>query len=81
MNSINTELQSHYGYHYLDVYHYLLEYGLSDCNITPTEQDKTDILSGVVPSSLRFDNVHLNKNGYSVIANLLAKKIKTLEWL
>lgn len=81
MISINTELQNHYGYHYLDVYNYLLEYGLADCNITPTEQDKTSILNGVVPISLRYDLVHLNKNGYSVISNLLAKKIKTLMWL
>ena len=81
MKSVNTEMQNHYGYHYLDVYQYLLEYGLADCDIVATEQDETDISNGIVPTSLRYDNVHLNKNGYSVIANLLAKKIKTLGWL
>ena len=81
MESVNAELQNHYGYHYLDVYQYLLTYALEDCNILATEQDKADVSDGKVPSSLRHDAVHLNKNGYSIIANLLAKKIKTLGWL
>lgn len=81
MESVNAELQNHYGYHYLDVYQYLLTYALEDCNISATKQDKSDISDGKVPSSLRYDAVHLNKNGYSIIANLLSKKIKTLGWL
>lgn len=71
-------LQRHYGAHFADIRKYLLDYGLADNNITPTEQDNQDIQSGEIPSSLRYDAVHLNNYGYSVVAHQVYERGKFL---
>lgn len=43
----------------------------------PTAQDTENINNGVIPSSLMFDNVHLNKAGYSVLAEIIKTRINT----
>lgn len=44
-------------------------------------QDDADIAVGTVPSSLRSDNVHLNKHGYTVLGKLLAHQIQALGYV
>lgn len=44
----------------------------------PTPQDTEDINNGIVPTSLRYDNVHLNGVGYSVLAEILKTRINTV---
>ena len=75
---INILLEKHYGNHFLNIRDYLLNYGLDDAEITPTEQDTTDIANGEIPSSLRADNMHLNRYGYTVVANQVYKHGKDL---
>ena len=78
---INKKLSKKYGSHFVDIYDYLIKYGLSDCNITPTSQDNTDLSNGIVPTSLRYDNVHFNDKGYEVIGKLLSRLLKQLGWI
>ena len=71
---VNNKLADYFGDHYLDIRDYLLEYGLADADVTPTQQDTTDISNGEIPTSLRIDTVHFNTAGYTVIANCVYKK-------
>lgn len=70
----NEQLSLAFGRHFLDLRYYLLNYGLADAGITPTEEDEAAIASGEMPPSLLYDNVHFNSDGYAVIANRVYKK-------
>lgn len=56
---------------------------LTDNNITPTEQDKTDLSEGKVPTSLRraSNDVHFNDIGYAELAKLVYAKMQELGYL
>lgn len=70
-----------FGDRYIPARSYLIQFGLEDAGITPTQQDLDSIAAGYVPNSLRFDNVHWNDYGYEILANLIFKKLKQLEWI
>jgi lysophospholipase L1-like esterase len=70
----NTYMQRHFGTRFIDISKYILQYGLQDESITPTSQDTTDIINGEIPSSLRVDAIHMNKNGYHIVANQVYKR-------
>lgn len=69
-----------FGSRFVNLHRYILDYGLQDSNIIPTEQDNTDILNGICPSSLKKpgDTVHFNHFGYTVIGQVLYKRLKDL---
>lgn len=77
-DTVNASLAYEFGQHYVDVKSYLINYGLDINNITPTEQDTTDIANGVVPTSLRYDSVHFNDYGYITVANCVYEAGKDL---
>lgn len=63
---------------------YLVEFGLADAGITPTEQDITDMENYTIPLPLcnnTTDRLHWNAAGYSVLANLIFKKLNQLGWI
>lgn len=70
----NAAMAEQWGEHFIDVRDYLLEFGLSDAGITPTSQDTTDLANGEIPTSLRYDAVHLNPAGYATVAKAVYKK-------
>jgi len=70
----NTYMQRHFGTRFIDISRYILQYGLQDESLTPTSQDETDIANGEIPTSLRADAIHLNKNGYHIVANQVCKR-------
>jgi hypothetical protein len=80
VGEINVELSKHFGEHFLDIRTYLLDYGLADAGITPTEEDKRAISGGEIPPSLLDDIVHFNSVCGGVIANRLYKKGKELDY-
>ena len=53
---------------------------LTDNNITPTEQDMSDLQVGRVPTSLRLasNDVHFNDTGYAELAKLVYAKMLEL---
>ena len=70
---INNSLAATYGSHYLDVRSYLVS--LYD----PSQpQDVIDHSNDVVPTSLRFDNIHLNDAGYQDVANYIYAQRRTV---
>lgn len=75
---IDKEMRRQFGSKFIQLRKHLIEYGLVDAGITPTEQDTTDIVNGIVPTSLRSDTVHLNSIGYTVVGNLIYKHGKGL---
>ena len=44
-------------------------------------QDVIDYNNDIIPSSLRYDAVHLNDAGYSIVGSVLFNKLTTLGWL
>ena len=53
-----------FGQHFLNTRLYLMENALSDCGLTPTENDIIDIQTGNLPEQIRADFTHFNSYGY-----------------
>lgn len=77
----NQLLAEEYGDHFLNIKKYLLEHGLEDAKIEATKQDKLDIGSAMIPSSLKSDETNLNSAGYKIIAQQVLQKIIDLGYL
>ena len=75
VDGVNKYLAKMFGYHFIDLKRYLVEYGLSDAGIIPTHKDLKSLSEGSVPFSLMQDDmVHFLDIGYEVIGNLLYEK-------
>ena len=81
VEEVNEILAEKYGEHFLDIRKYLLENGLSDAGITATAQDEIDINSGEIPSSLRYDEVHFNDYGYTIVGTQVYNKLISLGYI
>lgn len=75
---IEKQFKQEFGNHFIDWRNYLLTRALDDANITPTEQDLADINNGLCPTSLRYDNAHLNATGYTLLAKQILNRFKYL---
>lgn len=75
---IEKQFKQEFGNHFIDWRNYLLTRALDDANITPTEQDLADINNGKCPTSLRYDQVHLNATGYTLLAKQILNRFKYL---
>lgn len=67
-----------FGRHFLNHRAYLTEYGLDDAGLFETAQDTLDIAAGMVPVSLRADDVHFNDAAKAIIARLIKEKLEEL---
>lgn len=76
--TIEKNMTAHFGRHYINERKYMINYGLSDAEIDPTEEDTTAISQGKIPPSLLYDDVHYNDKGYNIIANLVSERGKEL---
>lgn len=78
IREINAKLKSIYGDQFKDTLSYLLSRG------DGSDADRADIARGVVPGSLRSDNIHLNSYGYTVIASSIVmcwtSSVCPLDW-
>ena len=80
----DSEFFNEFGEYFVPIRKYLVEYGLEDAGITPTSEDITDMAAGRVPVSLcasPTDKIHWNATGYTIMANVLFKKLVKLGWL
>ena len=75
---VNKVFATEFGEHFLDVRNNILLSGLKESEITPVDQDNTDIENGEIPSSLRVDEIHFNTKGYALIAKYVYELGKTL---
>jgi len=60
-------MKDYYGNKFLDLRDYYVNYALENAGIDPTEKDLECISVGMVPESLRTDEVHLNAKGYELM--------------
>jgi lysophospholipase L1-like esterase len=81
MIAINQELAKRYGKYFLDIYTYMINYGLQDAGIAATAQDTTDLSNGIIPTSLRYDSVHFNPSGYQVVAQQVYQRLQDLSYI
>ena len=81
IDAVNEILANEYEDHFLDIRSYILNYGLDDAGIIPTDQDLIDIKKGEIPSSLRSDYVHGNKYLYELLANQVYRRMQYLGYL
>lgn len=78
----NEEIQKMYweefGYRFIDIRQYLVDYGLQLVGITPTAGDLEDIAVGVVPRSLRLaaNTHHLTDDAQEVMCNYVVERVK-----
>ena len=70
-----------FGERFVPIKRYLIEFGLQDAGITPTDQDLADIAANNIPSSLRSDAVHWNAAGYAILGQQVFKKLNQLGWI
>lgn len=64
ITELNSNLASAYGSRFIDIRTSLMN------SYDPfSSQDMSDLARDIVPSSLRSDNIHLNADGYAVVAN------------
>lgn len=74
--SVEERFKNAFGNKYLNLREYLVDYGLLDVNLTPTEDDLTAIEIGKVPPSLlNSDMVHFTDKGYKSVAKAIKQKL------
>jgi hypothetical protein len=70
-----------YGNNFVNVRRYMMEFGLSDAGITPTQADETAIAEGKVPPSLlASDGIHGTDDFYSIVAHIVYERGKQLNY-
>lgn len=77
----NERLAAEYGDRLLDIRSYIMENGLADAGIEPTEQDLKDMEEGQIPSSLRVDDSHGTADFYRIIGEQVYKKLTELGYI
>jgi hypothetical protein len=81
VDALETALLRRYGMHYINLREYMVNYGLDDAGLTPTEEDTEAIAKGEVPPSLlHTDKIHGNEKFYEILANLVYEQGKILEY-
>ncbi len=79
--NLDARLARAFGRKFLDLRGYMLSYGLQDAGITPTAQDNADIASGMIPSSLRYDQTHFNDAGYAIAGTQVFRRMQELGYV
>lgn len=69
--TLEGELGSRYGEHFVNVREYVSAYGLADAGLTPTAADTAAMAKGEIPPQLRSDSVHLTDAGMAAVAKCI----------
>ena len=81
IDAVNEALANEFGEHFVDIRKYMLNYGLADAGVEPSEQDKADIRKGEIPSSLRRDYVHGNKLYHRLLGEQVYRRMQYLGYV
>lgn len=72
-------MEKHFSYKFINMRKYLVENGLSICNITPTEKDTQAISEGKVPPSLLGDGIHYTSDvKEKIVMPLIIERLKLM---
>lgn len=75
-SALELAMKNAFGGHYINAREYLVNYGLSDNNLSPTQDDTAAIEQGSVPPQLLADDTHLNTAGYAALAKAIYQRGK-----
>jgi lysophospholipase L1-like esterase len=81
---LESVMQEHWGIHYINMRKYLCdEEFLRSKGIVLNTEDRNMISKGIVPACIRVDrnNVHFNKKGYTIIAEVIYERLAELKYL
>jgi hypothetical protein len=78
MAEVEDSLQMAFGEHYINLRKALITEGLQRAGLSPTQEDQDSIAHQQVPPQLMKDGCHFTKQGYNVLAQLVAERIKKL---
>lgn len=81
IDAVNEAMDKEFGDHFVDIRKYMLNYGLADAGITPSDQDKADIRKGEIPSALRSDYVHGNKHYHRLLGEQIYRRMVYLGYI
>ena len=81
IDKVNAALEKEFGDHFVDIRKYMLNYGLADAGIEPTQADIADIKKGEIPGSLRRDYVHGNKLYHKLLGEQVYRRMVYLGYL
>lgn len=71
---LEQAMEEAFGKHYLNIREYLCE-AFYDTGIIPTDFDEMLLAKGAVPGSLHSDAIHLNADGYRLVARAVYEKL------
>ncbi len=71
-------MQEEYGDKYVNLREYLSGSAARNAGVQLTAEDEEQMAAGIVPQALRVDAVHLNKQGYTMIGNVVYERMKQL---
>ena len=80
MVEMEDSLTAAFGNHYLCIRKHLVQKGLADAALQPTKADLDSVNKGVVPPQLLVDGVHFTSKGYDVIGQIIAERMKVLNY-
>lgn len=80
MSDYDNVMEKEYGENYFNLRSYMVNNGLQAAGISADSHDEKNIAAGIVPHSLRSDDVHFNKTGYEVAGKAIYMKLVSLGW-
>lgn len=79
--TLEGELGSRYGEHFVNTREYISAYGLADAGLTPTAADAAAMAKGEIPPQLKSDSVHLTDAGMASLAKCIhARGVRLGYW-
>ncbi len=79
IESFNASLASRYPDNYISIMP-PTDAELAAVGYAPTSSDRTDINNGLFPTGLHRDDIHFRTQGYQVVVNRIAAKLKEKGW-
>ena len=78
MKEMEDSLSRSFGKHYINLREYMINHGLADAGLKPTQEDRDSMTKGQVPPQMMTDGCHFTPKGYEEVAKLVFDKIKEL---
>lgn len=81
LQQVNQALSAAFGDHFIDLWQYMRESGLSAAGIEATVEDTEALAQGLLPTSLTGGANNFNSIGYSLVAECIQRKMYELGYL
>lgn len=78
LTEMEDSLCQHFGRHYVNLRKYMVEHGLREAGLTPTQEDRDSMAHGRIPPQLLRDGKHFTGAGNQVMATMVYRKLQQL---